>query len=283
MAKGWITIEREITDHWIWKKEPFTKGQAWLDLLLHANHKPTRILIKGKVLKLDRGEQGRSEVTLANRWKWSRNKVRRFLNLLKTEQMIEQRTEQQTSVISICNYSKYQDKPKQDGTGNETGDRTGGGTGMGQGRDRWRNTEEQCKQLNNENNENNVSEDACSDGAADDPPPPDGEDLGSNPRIGKFLMTTDWRPFSDWWPGFGVNQGLRPEQCEGQKFEELLASFKGYWVDELKSNTERQWQTKLVDHINRKYQKTKILTQSAASSDERPKIPEHIYEKYASD
>lgn len=126
--RGWIKLERAITNHWLWGGEPYTKAQAWLDLLLHANHKPVEILIKGKVVKLERGDQARSEVTLSERWKWSRGKVRRFLKLLKTEQMIEQQTVQHTSVISICNYSKYQDSDKGDGTAGDTPSGTGGGT-----------------------------------------------------------------------------------------------------------------------------------------------------------
>lgn len=126
--RGWIKLERAITNHWLWGDEPYTKAQAWLDLLLHANHKPVEILIKGKVVKLERGDQARSEVTLSERWKWSRGKVRRFLKLLKTEQMIEQQTVQHTSVISICNYSKYQDGDNGDGTAGDTPSGTGGGT-----------------------------------------------------------------------------------------------------------------------------------------------------------
>ena len=120
---GWITLHKDITSHWIWEDE-FSRGQAWVDLLLWANHKPSSIMIKGKLIKLNRGQQARSEVTLANTWKWSRGRVRRFLELLKNEQMIVQHSVQVTSVITICNYDKYQAKHKYGGTAVDTADGT---------------------------------------------------------------------------------------------------------------------------------------------------------------
>ena len=153
MAKGWIKLNRELTDHWVWDGEAFTKAQAWVDLLLHANHKPTKINLKGKIILLEQGQQARSEVTLSKHWKWSRNKVRRFLNLLKTEQMIMQESAQQTSIITICNYNKYQQVSSIDETGDDTASGIGGETRTGQvtkqERGRQWNTEEECKNVRN--------------------------------------------------------------------------------------------------------------------------------------
>ncbi len=117
MSKGWIKIQREIADHWLWRDEPLSKAQAWIDLIIHANYKPAEIKIKGRIISLEIGQQARSEITLSAQWKWSRNKVRRFLKLLKTEHMIFQETIQQTSIISVCNYSNYQSVAQHDDTG----------------------------------------------------------------------------------------------------------------------------------------------------------------------
>ena len=35
---GWIKIHRDILYHEIWSDKPFSKGQAWIDLILLANH-----------------------------------------------------------------------------------------------------------------------------------------------------------------------------------------------------------------------------------------------------
>ncbi len=118
--QGWIKVHRSMSDHFLWNSEPFSKGQAWLDLLLHANFTDNEILIKGQVVKLARGQQARSEVTLAKHWKWSRNKVRRFLELLKKEGMIVSETTHLTSIISVCNYDSFQSGDTADGTSIET-------------------------------------------------------------------------------------------------------------------------------------------------------------------
>lgn len=109
---GWICLHREITDHWIWQGEPYSKAQAWVDLVIHANHTNTRITIKGQHVNLKRGQQARSELTLSKTWGWSRGKVRRFLKILENESMIVQQTGHLTSVITVCNYSVYQDLNK---------------------------------------------------------------------------------------------------------------------------------------------------------------------------
>jgi len=38
MDLGFIILQRKITENWLWLSEPFSKSQAWVDLLLLANH-----------------------------------------------------------------------------------------------------------------------------------------------------------------------------------------------------------------------------------------------------
>merc|ERR1711911_368051 len=90
---GWVSLHRSITKHWLWECEEFSKSQAWIDLILHACHKPNSLMIKGKLYKLERGQQARSMLTLSKQWKWSRGKVKRFLDALATDSMIEQQTD----------------------------------------------------------------------------------------------------------------------------------------------------------------------------------------------
>jgi hypothetical protein len=108
MPKGWIRIDRAVRDNWIWKNGPFTYAQAWLDLLLGANHKAAKISIKGTLIQLEIGQQARSELTLSKEWGWSRTKTRRFLGRLENDQMLIQQKNHLTSVITICNYKSFQ-------------------------------------------------------------------------------------------------------------------------------------------------------------------------------
>lgn len=122
-AQGWIKLHRCIIDNWVWDCE-FSYGQAWIDLLMKACHKPSKLMIKGQMISLERGQQARSEVTLAKEWKWSRGKVRRFLSRLEGDSMIVHQTDNLTSIITICNYDSFQ--------GGDTADGTADGTANGQ-------------------------------------------------------------------------------------------------------------------------------------------------------
>lgn len=119
VKSGWIKLHRGLQDHWLWDCE-FSYAQAWIDLLLGAGHKPTKIMIKGQVIELKRGQQSRSEVTLSKQWRWSRGKVRRFLNQCLNDGMIEVEAGHLTSIISICNYDSFQGCDTADGTPSDT-------------------------------------------------------------------------------------------------------------------------------------------------------------------
>ncbi len=105
---GWISLDRAITKHWLWQSEKFSKAQAWIDLLLWAAHTPNKQLIKGSLINVKRGEQIRSQITLARTWNWDRKTVSRFLKLLEKDGMIVSRVDHLTSYISICNYDSFQ-------------------------------------------------------------------------------------------------------------------------------------------------------------------------------
>lgn len=125
-APGWIKIHRALVDHWVWDGE-FSQGQAWIDLLMKACHKPNKLNIKGQLIELKRGQQARSEVTLSKEWGWSRGKVRRFLTRLENDSMIVHETTHLTSVISICNYDSFQSVSTEGDTANGTGNGTADG------------------------------------------------------------------------------------------------------------------------------------------------------------
>ncbi len=121
---GWVKIHRALSDHDLWLAEPFTYGQAWVDLVLNANHSPGSFMVKRQRVALERGQLGWSEITMTKRWQWSRGKVRRFLKRLESDAMIKQEAGHLTSVVTICNYDDYQSKHKEDGTSDSTADGT---------------------------------------------------------------------------------------------------------------------------------------------------------------
>ena len=111
--KGWISLYRKTKHHWLWPNKSYTKLEAWVDLLIEANHAENRFDINGTLITVARGQQARSQLTLSKEWGWSINKVKRFLKRLESGNMIVIETNQLTTLITICNYSNYQDSEKQ--------------------------------------------------------------------------------------------------------------------------------------------------------------------------
>jgi len=111
---GWIKLYRKISDNKLWTCEKFTRGQAWIDLLLLANHSYGYFFVRDHKIEVQRGEVGWSENKLAVRWKWSRSKLRNFLKQLEKEQQVKQRKSHSYSIIEIINYEIYQEKEQQD-------------------------------------------------------------------------------------------------------------------------------------------------------------------------
>lgn len=108
-SKGYISLYRQILDNPIWNIKPYSKGQAWVTILLLTNHKVGYMPIKnGQLLKVERGECGYSDTALADIFGWSRAKVKRFLTLLETQKMVQLKNRFNRNIISILNYDTYQ-------------------------------------------------------------------------------------------------------------------------------------------------------------------------------
>jgi hypothetical protein len=80
--QGWVKLYRKIQKWELYFSEPFTKTQAWIDMILLANHNLKSFNVRGNIVACEKGQIAHSEEALAVRWKWSRGKVRRFLNWL---------------------------------------------------------------------------------------------------------------------------------------------------------------------------------------------------------
>ena len=80
MANGWIALHRSLLDHWLWKDKPFSNGQAWIDLILLANHKDVKEYVNGSLKTFKKGTVNRSIESISHRWGWNRKKTRKFLN-----------------------------------------------------------------------------------------------------------------------------------------------------------------------------------------------------------
>ena len=107
MATGDIKLNRLITEDPLYRKEPFTKWQAWLDLILSACYEPGDMFVRGIKVKMKRGSVYKSAMELAERWKWSRGKVERFIAYLAEEKRIVLQKSKVISSMAIVGYDAY--------------------------------------------------------------------------------------------------------------------------------------------------------------------------------
>lgn len=145
--KGWIKLHRQIQDSALWDDgSPFDKAHAWIDLLLCVNHADREKMVRGEIVKIRQGEIFTSDNFLANRWHWSRNRVRRHLDVLERNNMVTVKRTADGTYINVVNYAKYQLGRTTNGTGNGTTDGTSDGTTDGT----------QYKNYKNDKNTNNT-------------------------------------------------------------------------------------------------------------------------------
>ncbi|MEI3504171.1 MAG: hypothetical protein V8Q42_11155 [Anaerovoracaceae bacterium] len=109
MNNGYIKLYRKCLENEFFLEKPFDRWRAFEYLLISARYKPSRVILKGQVIELEAGQLIVSEKKLAEKWDWSRGKVRRFLSLLESLQMIQVNGTAYGTIVTIENYSRYQD------------------------------------------------------------------------------------------------------------------------------------------------------------------------------
>lgn len=110
--EGWIKLHRKIVDTPLWISEPFSRSQAWIDLLILANSSDGFFFKRGIRVDVKRGQIGHDLDTLAKKWKWSRGKVNRFISMLEMDRQIVRQKTNVTTLITILNYNTYQSGSK---------------------------------------------------------------------------------------------------------------------------------------------------------------------------
>ena len=111
---GWISLHRSIENHWMFQeKRTFSKFEAWIDLLMMVNHKDNKVLLGNELITVKRGQKITSIRQLCDRWSWSNNKVKNFLNLLEADGMLIVKSDTKKTVVTIAKYDLYQNEDLQ--------------------------------------------------------------------------------------------------------------------------------------------------------------------------
>jgi len=108
MHRGYIKIWRKIQDSGI-GSNPFILGVA-INMILDANWKDTTTIFNKQPTTIKRGQFIFGRKAYAAKLKTTERKIRTAVETLKNVQLIDQQTTNKYSIITICNYSKYQDK-----------------------------------------------------------------------------------------------------------------------------------------------------------------------------
>lgn len=127
--RGWIMLYRDIQQSAIWMtNEPFDVRSAWIDMIMMANHEDKEIILRSGRKVIKRGQFHTSIYKLADRWHWSRNRVRHFLGTLNECTMAHTERTTGGTTVTIVNYNKFQVGGTTGRTTNETTKGTTEGT-----------------------------------------------------------------------------------------------------------------------------------------------------------
>jgi hypothetical protein len=113
MSRGWM-------DHDFFASEPYTEREAWLYLIETAAWKPRQFCHGNDVIELQRGQLVTSIRSLASKWKWGNKRVDGFLKRLKRGAMVETEKGTRGTLLTICNYNKFQTGDDEKGTREDT-------------------------------------------------------------------------------------------------------------------------------------------------------------------
>jgi hypothetical protein len=110
---GWVKLHRSLSTSAIASKPDFLS--VWIHLLMDATHKPTSVLVGRQVVELEPGQMVFGRKVFSAKTGVSEAVIRSSLNALQTLQQITIKTTTKYSIISIVNWSKFQEeKPADD-------------------------------------------------------------------------------------------------------------------------------------------------------------------------
>lgn len=118
---AFFAVARKYLEDPEWLAEPFTKAQAWLDIIGRASFADGDVTRRGELLISERG--------LAKRWKWPESKVRRFLQKLENDGRITRSINRSNnrsgkrSIITVEKYELYQNPRSKNRSDNRSDER----------------------------------------------------------------------------------------------------------------------------------------------------------------
>ena len=104
--EGWIALHRSIMAHWVWRSHYHAK--RWIDILFLAAWNDHDVDLGTRKVHLCRGQFITSTRQLMALWKTNTTTVLDFLRALEKSEMIKRKRSGNMTIITVCNYNKYQ-------------------------------------------------------------------------------------------------------------------------------------------------------------------------------
>lgn len=110
--QGWISIYREIQDHWIWQDGKHLKW--WLSILLNVNHQEKQFPVGLELFTCKPGQSFKSIEQWTAMFGCSKKTTIRFFEMLEKEGMIEReilgKGNRRKHLLTVANWEKFQKK-----------------------------------------------------------------------------------------------------------------------------------------------------------------------------
>lgn len=128
---GWIKLQRDIMDHWIAQDNEYLA--VWVRMLAEANFNDRKTVINGALVEVKRGQLVFGLDSYSEKTGVSVRRLRKLLELLESDKMIDRQKSNKFSLISIVNYAKHQDDDRQKSGESQADDKQASGEGQAEG------------------------------------------------------------------------------------------------------------------------------------------------------
>ncbi len=229
---GWVRVDRATFEHKAFRG-PADWG-VWLWLISQACWKQTEVVISGERRTLERGQLSYSIRFLSEKFGLSKNGTQGVLKRFQKWDLIELGLGTGQTIITICNYDKYQDAELHRG-------RDGDAAGTTRGRERDATGTKKNNKQDNKEPESTVVDSSLGEGQSAELFP-----IEPAPKKGKTKSASripeDW-VLSEKGRDFALKTGLTFEQIEWQ-----AQKFLNHWIQSnsktaLKQDWEAAWRT----------------------------------------
>jgi hypothetical protein len=113
MENSWIKLHRKILENWVFKQRP-EYLKIWVYILIAANWKPSKALVNGQFVTIERGEMLTSYRSLAEGAGTTVQIVKTFLKYAENDGMISVKSNTAATRLKILNYEDLQGRENND-------------------------------------------------------------------------------------------------------------------------------------------------------------------------